>query len=134
MTCTNHPEQVEGIKLCSRCRRPFCQDCLVELQGAPVCANCKQEVVKDVRSGVTTDVVGETRPSPWDRRAEIGFVQAIKETTAGVMLHPRRFFASIHPTGDHAPTLGYGFLVGLKFLGGREKLNSSAVFTLLEYE
>ena len=29
---------------------------------------------------------------------------------------------------------GYGFLVGLKFLGGREKLNSSAVFTLLEYE
>ena len=112
MPCTNHPETIEGIKLCSQCQKPFCQNCLVELQGAPFCAECKQDVVKDVQSGVAGDVVGDTEPSPWDRRREIGMVQAIKETTLGVMLHPRRFFSSIHPNGDHGATLGYGVLVG----------------------
>ena len=108
MPCSNHPDTIEGIKLCSRCEKPYCQNCLVEFQGAPCCAECKQAVVKDVQSGVKADVEGKTRPSPWDRRRDIGMVQAIKETTVGVMLHPRQFFASIHPTGDHGATLGTG--------------------------
>jgi len=52
MTCVNHPGAVGSIVRCSRRFNPFCQDCLVRLQGRPFCANCKLEHVRDVASGV----------------------------------------------------------------------------------
>jgi uncharacterized RDD family membrane protein YckC len=49
--CSNHPEVVEHIVDCSRCGGPFCPDCVITLQGRPVCAGCKGEQVKDITSG-----------------------------------------------------------------------------------
>lgn len=51
MACTNHPDIITGLDRCSRCGKSFCQDCLISLQGAVVCSGCKQERVKDIRSG-----------------------------------------------------------------------------------
>ena len=52
-SCTNHWEVIEGLQNCTRCLRPFCGDCLVTIGGAPYCAQCKYEQVRDVESGVS---------------------------------------------------------------------------------
>lgn len=50
--CRNHWDVVEGLRPCSRCGQTFCRDCLVDINGLPYCANCKNEQLLDVRSGV----------------------------------------------------------------------------------
>ena len=52
MFCVNHPAVDEGVSLCDRCSRPFCNDCVVFLQGRRYCARCKVERLADLRSGV----------------------------------------------------------------------------------
>lgn len=57
MICRNHVDVSEGVRRCSRCNTPFCNDCLVEIQGRPYCAVCKTEQLLDVRSGVDATVL-----------------------------------------------------------------------------
>lgn len=40
MQCKNHPEVVAADR-CAGCAEPFCNDCLVEIQGKKYCASCK---------------------------------------------------------------------------------------------
>jgi uncharacterized RDD family membrane protein YckC len=51
MNCTNHPDVITGVVRCGRCGRPYCQDCVVELDGRPYDAACKEEQIRDLRSG-----------------------------------------------------------------------------------
>ena len=61
--CPNHPEVSSGLGACGRCGRNYCGDCLVELGGVSTCADCKQERLSDLRSGVAElDLAG-----PWVR-------------------------------------------------------------------
>lgn len=53
MPCMQHPAVLENLNPCSRCQKPYCLDCLVELKGNRFCAACKGEAVKDMQSGVT---------------------------------------------------------------------------------
>jgi uncharacterized RDD family membrane protein YckC len=48
--CPHHPEVVDGLAACSRCGQTFCPDCLIQLQGMPVCATCKAQGVLDIQS------------------------------------------------------------------------------------
>jgi uncharacterized RDD family membrane protein YckC len=50
--CRNHPDATGPIVPCTRCGGSFCSDCIVNLQGRPYCATCKNEHVRDVSSGV----------------------------------------------------------------------------------
>jgi uncharacterized RDD family membrane protein YckC len=52
--CTNHWDVVEGLRRCSRCNQTYCGDCLVDIRGLPYCAQCKNEQILDVRSGVSS--------------------------------------------------------------------------------
>lgn len=52
MLCRNHVDVADGVRRCARCGTPFCNDCLVEIDGRPYCATCKSEQLLDVRSGV----------------------------------------------------------------------------------
>lgn len=57
---------------------PFCGDCLVEINGRPYCATCKQEQLLDVRSGVDRSQLNLA--SNWRRFAALlidGFVTGI---------------------------------------------------------
>ncbi len=36
MNCTNHPE-IEAVGMCAYCGKPFCKDCLVEVNGRMYC-------------------------------------------------------------------------------------------------
>ncbi len=40
MQCKNHPE-IPAVDRCSGCAEPFCNDCLVEIQGKKYCGSCK---------------------------------------------------------------------------------------------
>ncbi|MCU1246601.1 MAG: hypothetical protein JWN02_2511 [Acidobacteria bacterium] len=53
VSCTNHWETVEGLQNCVRCQRPFCRDCIVTIGGNAYCAQCKNEQMLDVVSGVS---------------------------------------------------------------------------------
>ncbi len=50
--CHNHPDIIDGVTACSRCGAAYCANCLISLQGKPVCAGCKGEQVRDIASGV----------------------------------------------------------------------------------
>jgi hypothetical protein len=55
VACINHP-QVPAAQPCDQCRRPFCANCLVELQGRQICGACKETVLRDMqRRGTTAD-------------------------------------------------------------------------------
>lgn len=49
--CVNHPAITTGLAPCSACGVFHCPDCLVLLQGRPLCAACKSATLRDVRSG-----------------------------------------------------------------------------------
>lgn len=57
MPCENHPDIDVGLLRCSRCGRPFCQDCVVSLGGRYYCAPCKSEQVRDIQSGTEAGVL-----------------------------------------------------------------------------
>jgi uncharacterized RDD family membrane protein YckC len=57
MPCPNHPAAEAGLERCQRCRGRFCPDCFVVLRDAPYCSACKEELVRDLRSGVEADVL-----------------------------------------------------------------------------
>lgn len=57
MICRNHVDVEEGVRLCTRCRVPFCNDCLVAIHGQPFCATCKTEKLLDLQSGTDNTVL-----------------------------------------------------------------------------
>jgi uncharacterized RDD family membrane protein YckC len=56
-SCPNHPEVNSGLVPCARCGVAYCGDCLVELEGRPYDAACKEEQVRDLRSGTSAPVL-----------------------------------------------------------------------------
>jgi len=52
MACAHHPEVDTGLEPCERCGGSFCPDCFVVLRDRVYCAPCKEEHVRDLRSGV----------------------------------------------------------------------------------
>jgi len=55
--CPNHPDVVSGLVACARCGVAYCGDCVVELEGRPYDASCKEEQVRDLRSGTAGPAV-----------------------------------------------------------------------------
>jgi uncharacterized RDD family membrane protein YckC len=51
MPCPNHPDVVSGLATCARCGIEFCSDCVIELDGSPYDAACKEEQIRDLKSG-----------------------------------------------------------------------------------
>jgi uncharacterized RDD family membrane protein YckC len=54
--CPNHPEVSTGLVRCARCNKAYCIDCVVELDGKPYDAVCKEEQLRDLRSGTVSAV------------------------------------------------------------------------------
>jgi uncharacterized RDD family membrane protein YckC len=52
MGCAQHPEVENGLELCDRCGGTFCGDCFVVLRDRAYCASCKEEHLRDLRSGL----------------------------------------------------------------------------------
>jgi uncharacterized RDD family membrane protein YckC len=52
MPCQNHPSLDDRLTRCTRCGESFCPDCIVQIGGYPYCAVCKDEAMRDLRSGL----------------------------------------------------------------------------------
>jgi uncharacterized RDD family membrane protein YckC len=52
MGCPFHPEIESGLETCEGCGGSFCGDCYVVLSDRAYCAACKEEFVRDLRSGI----------------------------------------------------------------------------------
>jgi len=52
LPCANHPDVLTS-QACEQCRRAFCDDCLVNIQGRRLCGECKAILVRGLqrRSG-----------------------------------------------------------------------------------
>lgn len=44
--CSRHAG-VEAVVRCSECRKPYCDNCVVELRGEPYCGPCKNRKVRE---------------------------------------------------------------------------------------
>jgi len=62
MNCPNHPD-VAADQVCSSCGKSFCKDCVIEIGGQILCAPCKEEKIRDMKSGTG----GPDLASPWAR-------------------------------------------------------------------
>jgi uncharacterized RDD family membrane protein YckC len=88
MPCPNHPQVASGLNACARCGKQFCPDCLVELDGRPYDAGCKEEQIRDLKSGSTgPDLAGAGR-----RFAGI-FID-------GLVLLPVTIYMTVHYSAD----------------------------------
>jgi len=56
--CVNHPDLI-ATQNCAQCARPFCDNCLVELEGARYCGTCKNNRVRDLQRVESYKLPGE---------------------------------------------------------------------------
>lgn len=111
MICRNHVDVAEGVRLCARCRQPYCTDCLVTIQGQPYCAVCKTEKLLDVQSGSDAAVL---RLASIGRRFAAQWVDSFifSLPLMVVMFGGMMFFAFSHQgdRADPSPMFGIGVL------------------------
>lgn len=109
MICRNHVDVSEGVRLCARCRQPYCTDCVVTIQGQPFCAVCKSEKLLDVQSGSDAAVlrlasIGRRFAAQWVD----GFVFSLPLM---VLFGGAVFVASIAGKMENGAFFGISFLV-----------------------
>ncbi|HKC13692.1 MAG TPA: YIP1 family protein [Vicinamibacteria bacterium] len=83
---------------------PYCAQPLPEPPDRS-CPSCG----RDLPAPMPPPAAGGT---PWERRAQIGFVNALIDTTRGVLTGPTAFFRSMPVMGGIGAPLGYGVIVG----------------------
>ena len=85
---------------CTRCGTFVCEDCVVPGQSLS-CARCRL-------LGAVDRV-----PTPWERRAELGYVQGLFQTWKMSLFQPDTFYRSVQPEGSTRDAMIYGWLMGL---------------------
>jgi hypothetical protein len=94
MACVNHAAVAEVAK-CAQCSTPLCADCVVVIDGRPLCGRCKTQVVRLVERGEAIDEGGR-EPSPWEAGRSLA---SLLLTVRQVILSPRTFFAKLRRSG-----------------------------------
>jgi uncharacterized RDD family membrane protein YckC len=107
MNCTNHPDVIAGVAHCARCGQPYCQDCVVLLDGRPYDAACKEEQIRDLRSGAT-ELTYATAMRRWG-----GIIIDWVVFSIGYWIVSAIFFAVTGVSRNATPDLGAIFLVQL---------------------
>lgn len=67
--CYNHPHR-ETVLICDRCKVSYCADCLVEVDGAKLCANCRSELAAALAAIPTF----REKVEGWGRSLAIGVI------------------------------------------------------------
>ena len=106
--CQNHPDVSTGLKACARCGNTFCSDCVVELQGKTACATCKDEVLRDLRSGA-----GELDLAGAGKRFVGALVDSLVIGVPFIVIVMVGFGAAALASGGMGASLGIGLLGGL---------------------
>lgn len=96
--CANHP-MAPAAGTCSHCGNFGCGECLGRMEGKLVCRTCVEQ--GRVQVGL----------SPFDRREELGFFQAVWATLIGVCVRPGEFFGELAPAGRLGSAFGFLLIV-----------------------
>jgi uncharacterized RDD family membrane protein YckC len=101
MPCTNHASTEGPLWQCSRCARPFCMDCIVQIGGQTYCAECKSEAMRDLRSGVP---VQQLELATIGRRFSALFIDGLILTLPVSLVVGAVIFAMVMATGAEGPS------------------------------
>lgn len=96
--CALHP-QLAATSVCPRCGAFTCATCNPD--GRSLCPACQQ----------VTGAVAARGPTPWERRAELGLVQAVWQTWRATVLEPAKFWPQLDPQGPPVDAFLYGWLI-----------------------
>lgn len=97
--CALHPDRA-ATSVCPRCGAFTCTECNPD--GRSQCPSCQQ---------VTGASTSTPTPTPWERRAELGLVQAVWQTWKQTMLEPKKFWAELDPNGPGMDAFLYGWVI-----------------------
>jgi hypothetical protein len=94
-TCAVHVDQL-ALGTCPRCGTYVCTRCVIG--DSLVCSACRQRAD------------GAFTPTPWERRAELGWVQGFWQTLKAMVMTPGAFFASVVPQGAPGDALSFAWV------------------------
>lgn len=97
--CATHPDRA-ATSVCPRCGAFTCAECNPD--GRSLCPACQQ---------VTGTSSAQIRPTPWERRAELGLVQALWQTWKETIFEPGNFCTSLDPQGPALDAFFYGWII-----------------------
>ncbi|MBI3181791.1 MAG: YIP1 family protein [Myxococcales bacterium] len=121
--CALHPDRA-STGPCARCGSFMCEECSLGRQ-SQLCPKCR------ALAG------GEREPTPWERRAELGLVQALWQTWKKTILTPEKFWVALKPDGSVGEAFLYAWILSslgavMQFLmgiinvgGGKEQLEQA---------
>jgi hypothetical protein len=92
--CAKHPEK-DAATVCGRCGAFVCGLCTVPLSQGPHCPDCAERVR------------ASDRATPWDRRKQLGWVAAAKQTVRQVLFEPTEFFRNMPREGGYESPIGF---------------------------
>jgi uncharacterized RDD family membrane protein YckC len=116
MICSNHVDVSEDVRACTRCRRAFCPDCLVTIQGQPFCATCKSEKLLDIQSGSDASTL---RFATLSRRLAAQWIDGFLFAIPAVVIFGAIAFFAVQDQGEPSAILVIGLVVaGMVFLFG----------------
>jgi len=98
--CAKHPES-DAASVCTRCGGFSCALCTVPLAQGPHCPACAERAR------------AHGRATPWDRRKELGWYPAAKETVRRVLFQPAEFFRDMPREGGYENPITFYMLMTL---------------------
>ncbi len=105
--------QKQAAHLCSHCGKPFCEQCIIHVEGEPFCQICWNGFTIQ-----STPITRETKRSdeiPWQRWRELGIAHAFFDTARMVLFHPSIFFAQLPARKNYAAPLLFAMICILLF-------------------
>lgn len=96
--CALHAERV-ATSVCVRCGAFTCAEC--NPSGTGTCPPCQQLTGSDQAY----------QPPPWEKRDQLGFVQAVWLTWKSSIMTPNAFFRRLDPNGPTKDAFLYGWLL-----------------------
>ncbi|OIO79581.1 MAG: hypothetical protein COW11_04710 [Candidatus Omnitrophica bacterium CG12_big_fil_rev_8_21_14_0_65_43_15] len=85
-TCKIHPDK-EIVDVCAHCGKKVCALCAATLADKTYCLECIKLVDANAQ--------GQPKTIEWENRSEIGLLKALIGTWKQILLHPKKFFASM---------------------------------------
>jgi hypothetical protein len=114
--CERHPG-TKAITQCDRCGLPLCRNCVIDLQGQRLCSRCKRQALGELKGEYAEDAAYayDIRPGlPWEQEAEPFMTRAF-QTVKLVLFSPSTAYHQMHIRGGYAKPLLYALILGAVF-------------------
>lgn len=127
------PAAPPGTVKCDACGKFFPPHEVAVIGNRNICTTCKPAVLQSVQAGgaLPSAAEGERTGPPWERRGDLGFVQASVQTIKEVLLQPGEFFTRMRRSGGLVAPLLFYLIFG--FIGVAATIAYQWVFQMLGF-